>query len=140
MISVTGTLSQLPGYLLEAANVFFFVFHVALIIFNLFGWIHRNTRKWNLLTLALTAFSWFVLGLFYGWGYCFLTDWHWDIREALGYSIDSSSYIRFLLLKLTPFNFSEETVNTWTAILFGAAVVLSLYVNFRDMRLKSRRD
>lgn len=121
---------DLPTFLLEAANIFFFVFHVCLILFNLFGWISRKTKKWNLATLALTAFSWLVLGYFYGWGYCFLTDWHWDVRNALGYSTDASSYLRFLLLRLTPFDLPADTVNTWTAILFGLAVLLSLYANF----------
>ena len=69
----------------KIANTLFFVFHVALIIFNLFGWIPKRLRKWNLAALSLTAFSWFALGIFYGFGYCFLTDWHWQIREKLGY-------------------------------------------------------
>jgi hypothetical protein len=134
---MNSIICEIPTFFLEAANIFFFVFHVCLILFNMFGWISRKTRKWNLITLALTAFSWIVLGYFYGWGYCFLTDWHWDVRESLGYSTDVSSYIRFLLLELTPFDLPADTVNTWTAILFGLAVLLSLYANFGK---KSRSD
>ncbi len=123
MISVTTLL-------LEAANVFFFAFHIVLILFNLFGWIPAKTRKWNLAALALTAFSWVVLGYFYGWGYCFLTDWHWEVRDELGYTTDASSYIRFLLLRLTSLDLPAKTVDTWTAVLFGLAILASLYVNF----------
>ena len=41
--------------MLMAANYLFFIFHNVLIAFNLFGWIWRPTRPWNLLTLALTG-------------------------------------------------------------------------------------
>ncbi len=115
-------------------NIFFFVFHVALIFFNLFGWIVPALRKWNLTTLLLTAFSWFVLGIFYGFGYCFLTDWHWQVRERLGYKTESNSYIHFLLTELTPFSLSENTVDVFTAIFFFAALAASFCVNAREWR------
>ena len=90
----------------EFLNYFFFCFHTALIFFNTFGWIFCKTRKWNLITLLLTAFSWFVLGIWYGWGYCFCTDWHWSVRRHLGYTDKENSYTQFLADKLTGKNFS----------------------------------
>jgi len=120
--------------LYKIGNAFFFVFHVALILFNLFGWIPEWSRKWNLLTLLLTALSWFGLGIFYGFGYCFLTDWHWTIREKLGYNTDSNSYIHFLITELTPLEIKEDVVDVWTAILFFMALVISVYVNLRASR------
>ena len=122
--------------LYKIANTFFFVFHVTLIIFNLFGWIPKKLRKWNLIALTLTAFSWFVLGIFYGFGYCFLTDWHWQVREKLGYSTDSNSYIHFLITELTGISIDENLVDTFTAISFFIAFALSIYVNLRDRKLK----
>ena len=121
---------------LEITNTFFFVFHVTLIIFNLFGWIPKKLRKWNLVALSLTAFSWLVLGVFYGFGYCFLTDWHWQVREELGYSTDSNSYIHFLITELTGILIEEKRVDTFTAIFFFIAFGLSLYVNIRDQKGK----
>ena len=118
------------GY--EIADVGFFVFHIALIIFNLFGWIPSRLRKWNLVSLMITAFSWFVLGIFYGFGYCFLTDWHWQVREELRYSTESTSYIHFLLTEVTGFYLSESTVNILTAVLFFAACAVSIALNIRD--------
>lgn len=120
--------------LFEIANIFFFVFHIALIFFNLFGWIPRKFRRWNLVVLTLTAFSWIILGIFYGFGYCVLTDWHWEIREKLGYSTDSNSYIHFLITKLTGISIAENLVDTLTAIFFFAAFALSIYVNARDQK------
>lgn len=117
----------------KLADIFFFTFHVCLIIFNLFGWIFKPLRKWNLLTLGLTAFSWFVLGIFYGFGYCFLTDWHWQIREKLGYPNPFDSYIQFLISSLFSISISEVAVNILTATLFFLAVIMSLITNIRDM-------
>ncbi|MGZ8511472.1 MAG: DUF2784 family protein, partial [Chitinophagaceae bacterium] len=55
-------------------NIFFFVFHTVFTLFNMVGWIFPRTRKLHLITLSITAFSWFVLGIWYGWGYCACTD------------------------------------------------------------------
>ena len=120
--------------LFKVANLFFFVFHVALIFFNLFAWIPGSTRKWNLLTLLLTGCSWFLLGILYGFGYCFLTDWHWQIRERLGYSTESNSYIHFLITELTPLSLSEDVVDIWTAVFFFLALAISIAINLRDSR------
>ena len=55
------------GY--QLLNIFFFVFHTLLMLFNCFGWAWKKTRPWNLVTLLLTAGSWFIVGIWYGWGY-----------------------------------------------------------------------
>lgn len=115
-------------------NYFFFVFHTAFTLFNLTGWIFPATRKWNLVTLLLTAISWFVIGIWYGWGYCLCTDWHWDVRERLGYHDQQRSYIHFLLLKLTGINMKEKLVEQLTLAGFVFSVVMSLTLNLRDRR------
>jgi hypothetical protein len=126
--------------LYKIADSFFYIFHVCLIVFNLFGWIPKKLRKWNLISLGLTAFSWFVLGIFYGFGYCFLTDWHWDVREALGHSIESDSYIHFLITELTGISVNEKLVDTFTAILFFTALALSIYVNIKSGWLRRPKE
>jgi hypothetical protein len=100
----------------------------------MFGWIFRATRKWNLLTLTLTALSWFVLGIWYGWGYCLCTDWHWQVRRNLGYYDESHSYIHFLVLKLTGINMDPQLVENITLIGFVVAIIMSVYLNLRDRR------
>ena len=124
--------------LLKIADLGFFVFHITLIFFNLFGWCFKSTRKWNLITLGLTALSWFGLGIFYGWGYCFLTDWHWQVRHELGYAVTSNSYIHFLVTTVTPINISEHTVDIITSAAFVAAVVMSLLYNFYFQRSQKK--
>jgi hypothetical protein len=118
-------------------NVFFFVFHTAFTLFNMVGWAFRSTRKWHLITVLLTAFSWFVLGIWYGWGYCFCTDWHWAVREKLGFTDESNSYIHFLIIKLTGINLTEKLVEYGTLIVFLLSLVLSALLNWKD-RFKGR--
>lgn len=124
-------------FLYKALDIFFLLFHSLLIIFNLFGWIWKKTRFWNFLTLNLTAFSWFVLGIWYGWGYCLCTDWHWQVRKALGIPIEQHSYISFLLETLTPIKLPQQTVDIITLLFFVAAYVISL--TFQIKRLYYRK-
>lgn len=120
-------------------NIFFFVFHTVFTLFNITGWMFRKTRKLNLITLLLTAFSWFILGIWFGWGYCFCTDWHWKVREKLGYHDQTRSYIQFLLQKLTGMNFNEKLVDNATLIVFLTSLFFSIWLNIRDARQKPYR-
>lgn len=115
-------------------NIFFFVFHTVFTLFNMSGWAFRKTRRLHLVTLLLTATSWFVLGIWYGWGYCLCTDWHWKVREAIGYDDRSKSYIHFLLLKLTGKDFGTRLVENATLVVFLVCVVLSVVLNYRDRK------
>ncbi len=81
------------------------------------------------MTLLLTAFSWFILGIWYGFGYCPCTDWHWMVRRELGYADMPNSYIKFLANELTGLDVTAYTVDLWTGLLFGAALLVSLYLN-----------
>ena len=124
----------MPEPLLKIIDVFFIGFHSSLILFNIFGWMVPRWRLANLISLSLTAFSWFILGIWFGWGYCICTDWHWQIREMLGYENSSSSYIHFLILKLTHIDFPEKLIDIFTAILFFAAFTISISINFRKWK------
>ncbi|MFZ9388038.1 MAG: DUF2784 domain-containing protein [Chitinophagaceae bacterium] len=119
-------------------NVFFFVFHTGLTLFNLTGWIFPATRKWHRFTILLTAFSWFVLGIWFGWGYCACTDWHWQVREAMGIHDRSNSYIHFLLLKLTGRDFDPGLVEQVTLYTFIFCVVAAVWVFIRDRHRKRK--
>lgn len=120
--------------MLVALDIFFFVFHTLLTVFNLVGWAFRKTRRLNLITLLLTAFSWGVLGIFYGFGYCFLTDWHWMVRDRLGYETPYNSYIQFFLNTAFGIKTTAHTADTWTLILFVAALTISIGVNLQMKR------
>ncbi len=118
-------------------NAFFFLFHSGWIVFNLLGWAWKKTRRWNLITLALTGLSWFGLGIWYGWGYCPSTDWHWQVRRALGYTDMPRSYIQFLLETLTGMDLEARLVDALTMICFLIALLLSTYLNIQDYRRRA---
>ncbi|MGB5508474.1 DUF2784 domain-containing protein [Robiginitalea sp.] len=119
---------------LHLANSFFYVFHTVLIVFNLLGWLYPRTRKLNLISLLATFGSWGLLGFWKGWGYCFLTDWHYQVLRALGEKGMPSSYIAFLIEKITGLSLDPELVNTLTVSLALLALVFSVWVNLRKKR------
>ena len=115
-------------------NIFFFVFHTVLIAFNLSGWIWNRTRLANLATLGATAMSWFVLGIWYGFGYCPSTEWHWQVREALGLATDTGSYVKFLVDTMTGLDVNMELVDSATVILLVLALAASVFTNVKSWR------
>ena len=78
----------------------------------------------------LTAASWFILGIWFGMGYCPLTDWQWNVKDKLGEQNLPSNFIEYFAEKISGTDFSAGFVNTSIGVCFGAAVLLSLYVNF----------
>lgn len=113
-------------------NGFFFVFHTVFILFVLLAWLWRPLRPAHLAAVTATLFSWFVLGLWYGFGFCPCTDWHWRVRVAMGLYDMPRSYTKFLFDRLTGLNANETLVDVVTvaALIFVSAA--SLYLNYRD--------
>ncbi len=126
--------------LYKSADIFFVVFHTALILFNVLGWIWKKTRRLNFYTLILTGASWFILGIFYGMGFCPLTQWHFEILEKLGHSNLPRSYIQYLIERLSGFMFNARFVDTITFIVFFIALIMSVILNIRQEKNKSGRN
>lgn len=126
-------------FLYKLLNLFFFAFHSGLILFNLFGWIWRQTRLLNLFVIILTFGSWFILGLWYGYGYCPFTDWHWQVREKLGYFDHPPSYTAFLIREMTGLELNDQIVNSLTLTLLLLAFLASVALNIKDF-IRKRRD
>ena len=124
----------------QVLDVFFVVFHTSIIIFSLTGWIWKRTRKWNLLLLGLIGSSWLFLGLIVGmFGYCPLTDWHFDILEKLGKTELPVSYVKYLADRITGLDFNEKMVDDFTLSSFLVALVLSMVLNVRDVARRFRQ-
>jgi len=120
-------------------DIFFILFHSSLVIFNLFGWILRRTRIWNLFTLLFTGASWIILGLIVGTlGYCPLTEWHFNVLLRLGESNLPNSYIKYLTERITGLDVSASLVDKVTLYSFIAALTISLFLNIRDFRIKKK--
>jgi hypothetical protein len=116
--------------LLRFLDILLTIVHLLVIGFNLFGWIWPRTRKAHLVCVLLTAASWLVLGIWFGWGYCPITDWQWDVKHKLGEQNLPNSFIKYYADKLAGKEFDTGFIDTVTAVSFAVAGLLSLYVNF----------
>jgi len=88
--------------------------------------------------LLLTAFSWFILGIWYGFGYCLCTDWHYRVRMELGYFDMPDSYVKFLVDSITGLNLNAKLTDIFTLLFFLLALIFSITVNIKDWRKKHR--
>jgi hypothetical protein len=104
--------------------------HIIIIAFNLFGWIFPVTRKAQFICIVLTAFCWFILGIWFGFGYCPITDWQWNIKEQLGEINLPASFITYYMNKIMRMHFSDSFINLLTLIFFLLAAMASIYFNF----------
>jgi hypothetical protein len=116
--------------MLKLLDIFFTILHLLIIGFNLFGWAWPKARKFHLIFVALTLASWFILGIWYGMGYCPITDWQWNIKEKLGETDLPNSFIKYFADKMTGNNYRAEFIDRVTLITFIAAIALAIYVNF----------
>jgi len=119
--------------MLVILNIIFFVMHITILLFNLTGWIWRRTRSWHLISVGITLFSWLGLGYWYGWGYCVLTDWHWQVRRQMGF-IDPSSFTELLIVDIFRLPVSSLMVDWLTAGGIAIATLLSVTLFVLDRR------
>lgn len=122
--------------MLHALDIFLTLVHFTIIGINMFGWIWPKTRRLNFVCIVATTFSWFVLGLKFGIGYCPLTHWQWMIKEKLGEHNLPYSFITYYGEKIANRSLDPALVNKVTAISFGIAVICSVYFNFFHRRGK----
>jgi len=120
------------GYIL--LDWFFVLFHFAIILFNLFGWIWKRSRRWNLYLLLVTGFFWFGFGFFYGWGYCPLTDWHFQVLDKLGKSSSEYSYIAYIISRFFGLYIKPSIVDAVTLISYLSALSISVFLDLKDKR------
>lgn len=105
--------------MLAFLNFCLFGAHNALILLNMFGWAFRRTQVIHLVALLATLFSWFVMGIWRGFGYCMCTDWHFQIRREMGIHQGEVSYIELLLNQIPSVTVSRQ---------FADRLVLSVMV------------
>ena len=118
---------------LAAVDVAFFVVHSIWIGFIATGWAWKRTRRAHLAAVVLTALSWFALGAWFGWGYCPMTDLHWQVRERLGYQ-DPPSYVQLLVGRVTGIELTRQTADIIALTTLGSAAVLTVFANLDGTR------
>jgi hypothetical protein len=124
--------------LLKLLDIFLSFLHFVIIGFNLFAWIWPTTRRAHLITVAATAFSWFILGIWFGWGYCPITHWEWNVKKRLGETNLPNSFIKYYADKISGKDVDASIVDTVTLIVFLTVIVIAVYLNFFKQKRKAR--
>src|SRR5688500_12588354 len=96
---------------LELLDIFYTAVHFVIIGFNLLGWIPKRTRKVHLVFAGLTLGSWFILGIWYGMGYCPVTDWQWEVKRQLGEGNLPASFVEYYAEKISGMDVSTTLVD-----------------------------
>ena len=123
--------------MLTFLDILLTIVHFAIVGFNLFGWIWPATRKAHFVGVLITAASWFLLGIWFGMGYCPVTDWQWRVKERLGETNLPDSFIKYYADKISGRSVDAGLVNVVTAVSFALAAALSVYVNFIKRKKRS---
>jgi len=120
-------------------DYFFLVFHTLFMLFNAFGWLVIKWRIAHLISLLLTGGSWFILGIFYGIGYCPFTDWHWIVLREMGETDLPASYVQYLLDRVFNISVTPSFADYLTVSVFFVALAISLYINI-SVYYKSQKN
>jgi len=115
---------------LRLLDVFFTILHLLIIGFNLLGWLWKSTRRLHLYSVLLTAGSWLLLGIWFGIGYCPITDWQWQVKNRLGEQNLPNSFIKYYADKLTGLDIAAGVIDGVTAVSFAAVTLLAVYLNW----------
>lgn len=122
---------------LAILDFLFHVLHLLAIVLNVFGWIFPITRQAHRWLLGLTAVCWLGIGpLFYGLGYCPLTDWHWQVKEARGEMALPNSYIDYLL-QMAGIHASPLYIDVVVGAVFFVVCCITIGLWWREKKVKS---
>jgi hypothetical protein len=116
--------------MLRLLDILLTILHLAIVGFNLLGWIWPKTRKLHFVVVCLTAACWFILGIWYGIGYCPVTDWEWHVKEKLGEQNLPGSFIKYYADKITGSDVDDSLIDYATTICFLGAAIVSVWLNF----------
>lgn len=115
---------------LEALDFLLTILHLLIIGFNLLGWMFKRTRKLHFWFAMATLFCWIVLGIWFGLGYCPITDWQWAVKTQLGEQNLPNSFIKYFADRLLHTPLSDALVDGFTLGLFLLAIAFSVKLNF----------
>lgn len=113
-------------------NAAFHFLHIFVITFVAIGWIYPPFHLAHFVLTLLTLGSWFILGHWFGVGYCPLTDWHWKIKSKLSGARPNGTYIHLGLERVTGRQINPDRVDR--VVLLGTILIagLSLMQNILD--------
>ncbi len=105
-------------------NGLFHLVHIVIILFVMIGWIFSTLLPLHLALTLLTLGSWFILGRWFGIGYCPISDWHWKIKAILGEGRPNGTYIHLVLQNITKRELNSAIVDK--VVLIGTMVIMGI--------------
>jgi hypothetical protein len=121
----------------ELLDYVFHIIHLTVIVINTTFWMSFRTLRIAQTSLMLTILSWFGCGTIYGFGYCFLTDWHWQIKQQMGDTNLPSSYIKLILDRTTGSNWDPKIIESMTMFVLIFSVAGCLIQTLKYVKQKS---
>lgn len=121
---------------LALQDLLFSILHLLIIAFNLFGWAFKATRRLHFWFAMLTLGCWTLLGIWFGLGYCPITDWQWQLKEKMGEQQLPNSFIKYMLDHLTGTNINASLIDILTLLFFLVAITISVKLNFFNRKVK----
>ncbi|RZL51002.1 MAG: DUF2784 family protein [Pedobacter sp.] len=112
------------------------ILHLFIIGFNLLGFIWKPLRKIHFWFAMATLSCWTILGIWFGLGYCPITDWQWNVKTQMGEQNLPASFIKYFADKLTNSNINSDLIDALTLLFFLLAIVCSVKVNFFNKKAK----
>ncbi len=116
--------------MLSVLDIALNIIHVLIILFCVTGWLVPRWRRAHFVILITILFSWFVLGIWKGWGYCMLTDVQWRIKHSLGQQNLPDSFIKYSVDKIAGRDIPSRLINPVIYCLFFTSVAGALYFRF----------
>jgi hypothetical protein len=117
---------------LKLLDRLFHLSHVLVILFSALGWLYPPARPAHLCLQGLILFSWFGLGTWKGWTYCFLTDLHWRVKRLLHQPDPGESYVKLLADRIAGRDVDEQLLWRVTVGVFFATTILSALLEWRS--------
>ena len=118
--------------MLQFLDLFLDIFHTGLVLFILLGWISPKAREVHFWILTGTLIAWLVVGSWIGTiGYCPITDWHWDIKRALGQTGLPSSFIKYKLDVILGTDLNRHLVDSITGIGMALVTLIAGWMRIR---------
>jgi hypothetical protein len=115
--------------------------HLGVVVAVLVLWIPRSTRRVHFALVMITAGSWLGIGLLYGnIGYCFLTDWHWDVKRLRGQTHLPASFIHYMVARWLKLPVRATTTDLWTGLSFAFVAILSIILEVRELWRRRTRS
>lgn len=109
------------------------IIHLSLISFMLTGWVFEATRFPHYVLIWLIFGSWFGLGIFYGFGYCLVTDLQWRVKEKLGNPPSTKFYVKHMIDKVISHDIDETLINHISSYTYYGVFLISNFLFLKNL-------